>query len=1485
MTKKKDTAAAKDKPLRYCANSIVTGCVFFISSLTEVLADQASLPVSVNAGSGNPSVINELTSTALHPGIDVGHAQASFSADGHKLTINQATDKAVLDWHSFNIASGNSVQFVQPGSSSVALNNIHQLDASHIFGSLTANGQVYLVNANGFVFGKDASVNANTLLATNLKISDTVFRQGLSKVVASNAGANNLEPLAALSGDGSVYRNTGTGHQEKISILVEKGANITVVKGGRVILAAPEVENDGTINAPDGQVILAGATDKVYLQETSSTELRGLLVEVKTGGDVKNLGKILTERGNTSMLGFAVSQQGVVSASTSVALNGSVRLLAREGAKLSKSSTTQNYDLVPGTTIRATDSGDGLGTQAKVSLESGSTTTVTLDDSAGTAVDGQSQPQSAINVEAGIIQMKNDSKILVPGGKVALTASASPSQALVSTSAANKSRIVLESDSTIDVSGIKNVEQAMARNEIAVELRDNELRDAPLQKTGILHGKTITVDSRKGTPLADISGAIAAIQHSVYERNTVAGTVNLQSEGDVFIQQGARIDISGGSLHYLSGFINATQLVSNGHVYDISQADPNRTYQQILTGHAFQPEYYQGMSAGKINIKTRNLVLDGTINANSINGLYQRSSVALAQGGELSIDTSWSHQYQPDVIFQTLQTFTPDGVVSANQALYLSNALFGNGLSALILTGGGKFTLSKNTNLILPSSGQLTVQAGEIDLQGSITAPAGKLQLKTRVGLDSTRLLSGQLHLTQDSVINSSGSWINDPNDLFTFQKLKVLPLDGGNITLDAQGDLLLDKGSKLSANGGAWLNGKYQPIAGKGGNISLSSAGLIPSHLELGAELSAYALEMGGALSISANDITLSDTIANRNNDPTNLNLSTRLLESGGFASYALTSNAGNLEIAPASQIRLQQANWQLNPAATMAASGTNLSALVRQTLLTDYLRKPVNLSLTLAHNATIADGYQADRSISIGKNATITTDPNAELTLNSDANITIDGTLNAPAGQISLTLAPPPSAIDKGYNPDQAIRLGTDAHLNALGTTLFKPDITGIVSGDVKAGGTVSLTANRGYLLMDANSSINVSGSNAWLDIINSRGYSRQNITSNAGVINLTAAEGMVLQGRFMAYAGAGAGGSAGGGSLNLELNAQYRAEPDDIVFTSADRVIHVAADPFSLLNSAQITNGSIAEALNGQAYISVQQITQGGFDRLKLASSVIEPTQYSDTPTQPERGEIRFEGDLSLTLRQSMELDAPVLSHSWNDSAITGLVALKSNIFTLGSSWNSSAQGNLSDPSGAVNNGKNAVLNIAANNIDLRGGSEISGFTKTRLTSSGDIRLIGVNPNSEKDLIGNLNLTGELDLSARQIYPTSLSQFSLTVDAKLSPDSLINILPANLIPSTPLSAAGKLGLTAPNIFNAGNLLAPFGIINLNADKSLTLAASSLTSVSVEDGTVIPFGRTQGELDWIYPLGLYSNIQSGTPQKPLASRVPVLICKTAPS
>ncbi|MDD5036495.1 MAG: filamentous hemagglutinin N-terminal domain-containing protein, partial [Methylococcaceae bacterium] len=1415
------------------------------------------------------------------------------------LTINQLSAKAVLDWQSFNIAKGYQVEFKQPSSTAIALNTIHQGDPSRILGSLKANGQVYLYNQNGFLFGKDSTVDTNTLVATTLDLSKDAKDAGLSRAI-NNKGNPAFIKDPALTGQSAAYYTDAQGKPQKREIDIEAGAKLSTQDGGRIMIVAPSIVNQGDIETPGGQAILAAATDKVYLQEAAAdvptdasqaidktqpnNYVRGLLVEVSTGGDVRNVGKIAANRGNVTLAGFAVNQEGVVSATTSVRLNGSVRLIARDGGPFIKGTgTTSAWALQPTGTQRAD------GTSASVVLGKNSVTEVSLEtQSTETALDEQTQDNSQIQIMAKQVKIGESALVSAPAGNITVQATTSPVNPSDPKQINTGVSIDVQAGAKIDVGGMKNVAVSVGKNIVEVEPRSYELRDAPLQKNGPLYGKKIYVDIRNGAPrIVDISGAVARIQRSVAERSLKGGKVALSSSGDVNVSQGSTIDVSGGSIQYQGGTVKTTWLGSQGNYYEISKADPNRHYDSIqdpVKSSRYEAGYVQGADGGEMDIKANRLQLDGQLMGQTIDGLHQRESSQRAKGSTLDIDLAFSQASN-----QSVAILNASQDVGSQLKLLFANALPSNplvimdrylersGIRNTAIVSNRAIGVGKSADLHLQLQQALTLLAGEIEMAGRISAPSGKVVLNTqqrsdpRVGPDFNA--SGNIQLAKGSLIDVSGQWTNDFGQMMGAGTTpKPVALDGGSVTANASGNLTLAKGAEIAADGGAWLNGNGKLADGQGGSIDLASIhdfgrnpGLGDSNLSLEGNLHAYALNQGGKLSLTDNQILLGDASANTSRGSADkflpLRLSTDFFNMGGFRDYTLVSNLDGITLGKNTEIRLQSKNWLLDANFRNVPSGTDIAAFSTLGMLDAALRLPTHLSLQLIQPVGLIN---TSNGIDLQAGSKILADIGANIALKSDGKILVGGTISAPAGAIRAEVVVPKDP-DIYFNPSQGIFLDSGASLQTPGAVQKNPNgIAGIRDDSVLAGGSISLTANRGYVDLRQGSLLDVSGASAMVDEVrpnaNKPGYQLVPTlhASQSGSIALAAGEGIIANGDLR---GNSHGPEAEGGSLSLSLIKSLRSDPSQSVplktFPTGPRIIEVSEDRQpGLLDDWGFGNQAVPLTLNGLAFISANQIKAGGFDSVSLEAREDNASGYYQN--QPE---VRFMGSVNLATGSQIVLDTPTISIQPIAHQTAPSVTLKSTYLSLGSS---TIRENLPQlPGGA------ARLTAQGRNIELVGGLTLAGIGDTVLQSQNDIRLRGDYLISSgvdfRNYTGTLLTSGNLQLQAAQIYPSTLSQYAI----KLSGDSNGTLSIQGSGSTAPvLSAGGKLDLQAPNIIDTGVIKAPFGTIDLTAAQNLTLGKGAIVSVSAEN-QLIPFGKTQGGLDWLYPLSAQSNLLYGLGDK----------------
>lgn len=158
---------------------------------------------------------------------------------GSHMEITQGSQRATINWLNFDIGSRASVNVKQLDSSSVLLSRVTGPTASRIEGQLSANGQVFLINPNGVLFGKGAQVNVGGLVASTLNIRDQDFLSG----------------NYVFSGDGGAITNQG---------------KINAAPGGYLAFIAPNITNSGTISAPQGTALVKTLPPRFNIPNTTT---------------------------------------------------------------------------------------------------------------------------------------------------------------------------------------------------------------------------------------------------------------------------------------------------------------------------------------------------------------------------------------------------------------------------------------------------------------------------------------------------------------------------------------------------------------------------------------------------------------------------------------------------------------------------------------------------------------------------------------------------------------------------------------------------------------------------------------------------------------------------------------------------------------------------------------------------------------------------------------------------------------------------------------------------------------------------------------------------------------------------------------------------------------------------------------------------------------------------------------------------------------
>ena len=248
----------------------------------------------------------------------IRNGSVSFNqVDSKTLNVIQSTDKSIIDWRSFNIQANEKTHFQMPSANSINLSRVTGGVSSDIFGTLTSNGKLMLINPNGILFGKDSRVDVNGLVATTSDIRNQDFISG----------------------------NYHFSIPPEINRTIVNRGSINIKQSGLLAFVAPGVENSGIINAKLGQISLASGktfTLDLYGDKLVSLGIDSKILNQVIGPDgtpvsslVANGGSIHADGGNVflgvkaarNVVDQVINMDGLIEAQTAFEKDGKIVLL------------------------------------------------------------------------------------------------------------------------------------------------------------------------------------------------------------------------------------------------------------------------------------------------------------------------------------------------------------------------------------------------------------------------------------------------------------------------------------------------------------------------------------------------------------------------------------------------------------------------------------------------------------------------------------------------------------------------------------------------------------------------------------------------------------------------------------------------------------------------------------------------------------------------------------------------------------------------------------------------------------------------------------------------------------------------------------------------------------------------------------------------------------------------------------------------------
>lgn len=1519
------------------------------NTVAAIAAQQAAQAAGRSAALARPQTVPDgLGEGGLQIDGSVPFEQAWHNAKGPVQTteggkvhvgIEQTADKAILNWETFNVGRNTTVEFQQQADWAV-LNRVNDPNArpSEIQGQIKADGTVMIVNANGVVFSGSSQVNVRNLATAAANISDAQFtNNGLygtnnTATFTGAAGSVTVEQGAQITTAESANSTTGGGYVLLLGKDVDNAGSITTANGQTLLAGG------------DSFIIKRG--QGTAGNQASTT--RGNEVTTTGTGSVTNSGLIQSATGDITLTGNQVTQTGVALASTSVHNRGTVHLKATgTGGNVTLAEGATTAILLEESDATALDGQrDGLQAPAVDNTERNIvpgdkyrrdlslveiTSTGTVDFQAG----------STTIATGGQVAVDAASRTLVRDGATIDVSGATGVKVAMEN---NTVKVNIQGNEQRDSTANRDSGNL---NSTDVWIDTRELVFVPAGTNGYESDRWYTAGG-----LLEVGGYLGTAGHGVGEWMAQGGTVSFTGNELVTQQNsqinlsGGTLDVQSGTIQqtWLKG--------ADGRLYELSKAPGDLLYTGVYQGYKdsserwgqtdyyynpllaprerFESAYTVGRDAGKLIVGTANAVLEGQLVGDTYQGErqnqaaqqgldgYHQSQNAVARGAQLIVGTytpyyvkdSGTLQYALGASGNTVRNVilgnTADSIAAGleldtalpeerNGTLYLdSDQLNGFELGALKIAATQGITV--DGALQVAPAGDVTLYGTDVAVNADLTAHAGSIHVGNSLAQITTNgVISdvvdrsasvGTVQVAQGVTLDASGLWSNLSLDPANTSKLPYL--HGGNIAVQATGDITLAQGSLMDVSSGAALHGDDGVQGGQGGDLLLASipslhANASTGSLTLDGELRGQGVEGGGSLGLQANKVLISEATSQTPEAGTLL-LNGNFFEKG-FSSYEVIGKQG-VTVAEGTEVNVSMPVLRLAEQAHSLASGGNHPTALQPWTPPLYLDDPAHSRLTqragasLAMQAGTAQSSASDMAavgLQVGKNAVINVDPGQAIDLRSIGQLTVDGTLNAWGGKIELsgvsmggTVSGPVESAGHG----RSIWIGETAVLDAAARAVTRLGASDQRYGQVRNGGDIVIggeidhatgqaSASSLFVVVREGALLDASGAGAVLDI---PGQVATPVVSHGGSISLASSNGLYLDGTLRANAG-GVGAAGGDLAVALEAPSYLRNSAGERVRQAREMVLSQKAGD-SQFNPGMTADEVADQLAYGHARLGADQITAGGFDSVSLLSN----------------GVISFDGDLSLSMGRALNLYSGSLALTDNASADTQVVLVApymrlagpGGMSTAGDAYiQPTARGGVSEQPAAgrfqvdagllevrdsltfgLHDGTAAGQGLPAD-IDRRA------FDDVILRSQGDIRLL------KAVQVGNTNGTtlytpADLTLAAAQIYPGTDARATVYAgwhgpNSDFDSQRTLTLAhTTSTLPDVPYSAFGSLILGAATIDHGGVLRAPLGSISVGAERAgfyhtetVSLLPGSLTSVSGA-GLIMPYGGSVDGLNW---------------------------------